>query len=348
MMSVCRITLQTLTDSEEKTGYSTKGLLALTGNEKFNPMLPFSRQEFTFSMPQKQKGMSISGYQPKLQLIIQDNQFTSIDQQGLYILKPSPADYPNLAENEHATMQLMKKLGFCVPENGLIAFNASELTAEKEFAFVIKRFDRTEEGKPIHKEQLDGAMNVREKYGKIGNDNEQYISYERAVKFILTHTENNLSQRQELFRRIVYAYLLGNNDLHLRNFSLIHSKEGKITLAPIYDFVSVAPYSDLFNSSILALPLLTKEEGGKELAHGFETIYGEYIGQDFIEFGENIGLSKRLIIEKLLPEIKAEAEMVEQVYQTSFLPEKHKEQILKAYLRRLNLLFILNEEKLLK
>lgn len=72
---------------------------------------------------------------------------------------------------------------------------------------MIKRFDRAN-GKSIHQEQLDGAMNIREKYGKIGNDDEQYVSYERVVKFILAHTEDNLVQRQELFRRVVYAYLL--------------------------------------------------------------------------------------------------------------------------------------------
>lgn len=341
-MNLCRILMKPLKPQE--VGYSEEGLYQLTGNKKFNPQLPFSRQEFITSKPKKQKGMSISGYQPKLQLIIESNQFNSIDQQGSYILKPSPEDYPFLAENEHATMRVMAELGFDVPENGLFPFQGE--TLEPEFAFVIKRFDRDEFSKPIHQEQLDGAMNIKEKYGKIGQDNEQYISYERVAKFILKHTENNLALQRELFRRVVYAYLLANNDLHLRNFSLLYPKNGAPTLAPIYDFVSVAHYSAIFNSTLLALPLLEKEEGNQTLAHGFNTQYGEYIGDDFIEFGENIGLNKKVILQILIPEIIKEKAKVERVYLHSFMPKEHIESVLKTYHQRLRLLSVVDEPTL--
>ena len=287
--------------------------------------------------------MSISGYQPKFQLTFENGQFNSVGQQGTFILKPSPADYPYLAENEHATIQVMRALGFNVLANGLIAFKKENEEETAEYAYLIKRFDRDDFGNPIHQEQLDGAMSIAEKYGKIGNDDEQYISYERIVKFILKHIENNLIIKQDLFRRIVYAYLLGNNDLHLRNFSLIYTKRGKAYLAPIYDFVLVAPYKEVFNH-ILALPLLEKEEGGKELAHGFNTKYGEYIGQDFIEFGEAIGLSRKLLIEKMLPKFIKEQKIVKEIYQRSFVAPEHQEIILRSYMRRLGLLQIIDEE----
>ena len=170
-MSFCRILLKSLKKNEVLSGYSTEGLHYLTGNKHFNPELPFSRQEFITVKPKKQQGMSISGFQPKLQLIIEEDHFDSVNQQGNYILKPSPEEYPFLAENEHATMCVMKELGFEVPENGLVFFADAE--NQPEFAFVIKRFDRDEQQKAIHQEQLDGAMNIRDKYGKIGADNEQ-------------------------------------------------------------------------------------------------------------------------------------------------------------------------------
>ncbi|HHF2118272.1 TPA: type II toxin-antitoxin system HipA family toxin, partial [Haemophilus influenzae] len=320
-MNFCRILLKPLKKNEVHSGYSTKGLHYLTGNKNFNPELPFSRQEFITVKPQKQQGMSISGFQPKLQLIIKDEHFDSVNQQGNYILKPSPEEYPFLAENEHATMHIMKELGFDVPENGLVSFAGEQ--NHKEFAFVIKRFDRDEQQKPMHQEQLDGAMNIRDKYGKIGADNEQYVSYEQIAKFILQHTENHLAQQREIFRRIIYAYLLGNNDLHLRNFSFIYPKNSHPKLAPIYDFVSVSPYPEIFNSTLLALPLLAREEGNATLAKGFNTQYGEYIGDDFVEFGENIGLNKNVIIQKLIPEITQEKEKVEQIYSQSFMPQPH-------------------------
>ena len=343
-MSFCRILLKPLKKNEALSGYSTEGLHYLTGNKNFNPELPFSRQEFITVKPQKQQGMSISGFQPKLQLIINDDHFDSVNQQGNYILKPSPEEYPFLAENEHATRRIMKELGFDVPENGLVSFAAEE--NQKEFAFVIKRFDRDEQQKPMHQEQLDGAMNIRDKYGKIGADNEQYVSYEQIAKFILQHTENHLAQQREIFRRIIYAYLLGNNDLHLRNFSFIYPKNSHPKLAPIYDFVSVSPYPEIFNSTLLALPLLAREEGNATLAKGFNTQYGEYIGDDFVEFGENIGLNKNVIIQKLIPEITQEKEKVERIYSQSFMSQAHIDCVLKTYLKRLTLLNVLNEPEL--
>ena len=121
-MSFCRILLKPLKKNEALSGYSTEGLHYLMGNKNFNPELPFSRQEFITVKPQKQQGMSISGFQPKLQLIIKDEHFDSVNQQGNYILKPSPEEYPFLAENEHATMRIMKELGFDVPGSGLVSF----------------------------------------------------------------------------------------------------------------------------------------------------------------------------------------------------------------------------------
>ena len=124
---------------------------------------------------------------------------------------------------------------------------------------------------------------------------------------------------------------------------MLYPKNNIRQLAPIYDFVSVAPYLGVFNSSLLALPLLEREEGGS-LAHGFNTQYGEYIGDDFVEFGENIGLNKKVIIQKLIPEITKER--VKNIYENSFMPQSHIDCILKNYHKRLNLINVLNEPKL--
>lgn len=338
----CRILLSPLNGKEPQAGYSLKGLLELTGNKTFNPLLPFKRSDFLFHKPTTQKGMSISGYQPKLQLVIKDNQANIVNSGGELILKPSPEAYPFLAENEHATMAVMRALKFDVPPNGLVFFHTDNL-AEAEYAYAIKRYDRNGEEK-IHQEQLDGAMNVPEKYGKIrANSNESYISYEQVVLFLLEHLGKTVALQKELFRRIVYAYLLGNNDLHLRNFSIIHAE--KLTLAPVYDFISTAPYTDIFNGGLLALPLLKKEEGNAELAFGFDTQYGCYIGVDFIEFGKNIGLSEKLT-QKLLTDLLKEQPKVEEIYQRSFMPQKDIDTVLKCYRQRLGYLQIFEAEKL--
>ncbi len=340
-MRYCHILLNPLLENE--IDYNAKGLKYLTSSKKFNPELTFNKKDFIQKFPVVQKGMSISGYQPKLQVVLANNQFTIIEHRGDYILKPSPESYPFLAENEHSTMQLMRELKFDVPPNGLVYFK-QENHQQKEFAFVIKRYDR-EKGQVIHQEQLDGAMGILEKFGKIRDDGEQYVSYEQAVKFILKNAKNHLALQIALFRRIVYAYLLANNDMHLRNLSLVYSESGEIKLAPVYDFVSTAPYPEIFNSCLLALPLLEREEGGKQLANGFETKYGQYIGVDFIEFGINIGLSKNLT-KKLLTELLSEEKKVLAIYQKAFLPQADKDRIINCYKQRLGYLQIFETEKI--
>ncbi|MFJ5336345.1 type II toxin-antitoxin system HipA family toxin [Pectobacterium sp. CHL-2024] len=346
-MTRCRILLTPLTHEEEiATGYSRKGLKHLAGKMHTSPALRFTRQQFMHDLPQAQKGMSISGYQPKIQLVLEEQEFTVVDHQGLYILKPSPIEFPHLAENEHATMTLMARLGFAVPPHGLLRFKPEQADDEPEFAFVIKRFDRDEKtGHPIHQEQLDGAMGIGEKFGKTHTDGRQYVSYERLALFLSKHVNDNIVFKIDLFRRIAYAYMLGNNDMHLRNFGLMHLRSGQLMLAPIYDFVSVAPYPTYFSSCFMALPLLIQEEGDEALAPGFETAYGEYLGMDFILFGQRIGLSENLT-KKLLADFLKEAKCVESTYRDSFMPADAIETTLRCYRHRLNLMSILDAERI--
>ncbi len=220
-MNNCRVTLIPLEDKKEyQPGFSLQGIKYLSGSANVQLQLPFTRREFVTVQPKKQRGMSISGYQPKLSLRIVNDQFTVVDTFGTYILKPSPEEYPNLAENEHAIMSVMKKLGFDVPPFGLVPFQQATDSDNLEYAFLIKRFDRNKEDQSkVHQEQLDGAMGIEEKYGKVNGV--QTISYERVCQFLIENIDSNLQFKRELFKRIMYSYLLGNNDLHLRNFSII-------------------------------------------------------------------------------------------------------------------------------
>lgn len=343
-MTRCRILLTPLTQPAEiEKGYSNKGLKMLTGTARANPCLSFTRRQFIHELPKAQKGMSISGYQPKLQLIFDGTEFNVALHHGTYILKPSPDEFPHLAENEHATMTLMARLGFAVPAHGLLSFQPERPDDELEFAFVIERFDRKRgTGDAIHQEQLDGAMGVGDKFGKTRGDGKQYISYEQAAQFLIEQVNDNIKFKMDLFRRIAYAYLLGNNDLHLRNIALIHRATGKPELAPVYDFVSVAPYKTYFASCYLALPLLAREEGDEELAPGFDTQFGQYLGMDFLLFGQSMGLSENLT-RKMLADLTEETALVESTYRDSFMPAADIEATLQCYRQRLKLLQIIHE-----
>lgn len=344
-MSFCRILLTPLAVKDQVSGYSARGLKHLSGSSKTDPQLPFTRSQFVQELPGVQKGMSISGYQPKLQMVLQDDIFQVVDHQGEFILKPSPAEFPDLAENEHATMTLMSRLGFAVPPHGLVKFAPENERDAPEYAFVIRRFDRDEAGAPLHQEQLDAAMGIHEKYGKTGDDGKQYVSYQQIARFITKNVNDNLAFKIDLFRRILYAYLLGNNDMHLRNFGLILPPGGQPLLAPVYDFVSVTPYAEAFASGYLALPLLACEEGEAELAPGFKTQYGEYLGDDFLLLGESMGLAKKLIL-SLFDKLKKEEALVERTYRDSFMSEAHVNAVLGCFRQRLGRLSLIDEPPL--
>jgi serine/threonine-protein kinase HipA len=153
----------------------------------------------------------------------------------------------------------MENLGFDIPAFGLVLFKKKRDTDDVEYAFIIKRYDRDEKtDNKIHQEQLDGAMGVPEKYGNVYSM--QAISYESVCQFLINNLDTSLVFKRDLFTRIMYAYLLGNNDLHLRNFGIVMPEEEKNSVAPIYDFVSAASYSATCTESFLALPLLKTEE----------------------------------------------------------------------------------------
>jgi serine/threonine-protein kinase HipA len=335
----CLINLSQLKGAEIETGYSTKGIKHLLQNPGMMPDLPFTRRQFIQEQPQRQKGMSISGYQPKLSLAIEDNEFRVVSNGGTYILKPSPEEYPHLAENEHATMSVMARLKFIVPPFGLVRFSKEERDQQSELAFVIRRYDRGLTGDDrMHQEQLDGAMGISDKYGSI--DDKKAVSYQRAARFLLDNLGNSLTNKRDIFLRIVYAYVLGNNDFHLRNFGILLPQNAPPSLAPVYDFISVVPYPTAFGE-YLALPLLEREENDQESAPGLDSPYGEYTGADFVSLGEGIGIQNQLVRKWLLNVIRSR-QLIIDTYNESHMPAEQRDKVLEYVSRRIHLLEVMD------
>ncbi len=94
-------------------------------------------------------------------------------------------------------------------------------------------------------------MEINDKYGFV--DGKKNVSYETAAKYLITNIDSSLKSKRDIFQRIVFAYVLGNNDYHLRNMGIILPNDAPPSLAPIYDFVSVVPYPSAF-TEYLALP----------------------------------------------------------------------------------------------
>ncbi|RJT37425.1 type II toxin-antitoxin system HipA family toxin [Rahnella woolbedingensis] len=335
----CLINLSRLKGAEIETGYSRKGIKLLLQNPRVMPDLPFTRRQFIQEQPERQKGMSISGYQPKLSLAIEDNEFRVESNGGTYILKPSPEEYPHLAENEHATMTVMARLKFVVPAFGLVRFRKEQKDQQGELAFVIRRYDRGQMGEErMHQEQLDGAIGIHDKYGAI--DDKKAVSYQRAARFLLDNLGNNLTNKRDIFLRIVYAYVLGNNDFHLRNFGILLPRNAPPSLAPVYDFISVVPYPAAFGE-YLALPLLEREENGEDIAPGLDSSYGEYTGADFVSLGEGIGIQNQLA-RKWLANVIRNHRLIIDTYNESHMPAEPRDKVLEYVSRRMHLLEVMD------
>lgn len=158
---------------------------------------------------------------------------------GSWIVKLPSSRYPGVPENEHAMMSLAKSVGIDVPRIKLI--NAAqidglplEIERLEEPAFAIERFDRGDKGERIHIEDFAQIFSVRP------ND-----KYKNATFRSLAHVlwmETGADGIEEFVRRLVFNTLIGNADMHLKNWSLIYRDRRTPSIAPAYDFVSTIAF----------------------------------------------------------------------------------------------------------
>ncbi len=158
---------------------------------------------------------------------------------GGWIIKLPHTGFKGVPENEYTMMELARKVGIDVPQVSLIPVNQVQ-GLPKGFeqlgdnAFAIKRFDRTESNDKIHIEDFAQVFGVypEKKY--------KHASYRNIADVIWR--EIGESGVVEFIRRFVFNALIGNGDMHLKNWSLIYRERNKPSLAPAYDFVSTVLY----------------------------------------------------------------------------------------------------------
>ena len=205
--------------------YSQRGLRLLSTRLKSLQDLPYSAEEQRREATDRASKMSIQGVQPKLsaRLNVAGGTFEVVDAGGEYILKPQ-TQYPQVPENEDLTMRLARSSGIEVPLHGMIYSKDGSLT------YVIKRFDRTGKSGKLHLEdfaQLSGKT----------RDTKYDSSMEQVASVIDRYATFPVIEKSKLFRRTVFSFLVGNEDMHLKNFSLI-TRDGKVELSPAYDLLN--------------------------------------------------------------------------------------------------------------
>jgi serine/threonine-protein kinase HipA len=187
---------------------------------------------------------------------------------GSWIVKLPSSRYPEVPENEFAMMELARRIGIAVPETKLIPVSRIsglpvEVASLGERAFVIRRFDRAPSGELIQIEDFAQVFGVypEEKYGRSG----QRASYRNIAEVLWAET--GAAGVTEFVRRLVFNVLIGNADMHLKNWSLIYPNRRTPELSPAYDFVSTIPY---IPDDKLALTFVDSKEFASVTVEQFE------------------------------------------------------------------------------
>ena len=184
---------------------------------------------------------SLAGVQLKFSAVQQANGGLTIPatgQGGSWIVKLPSSRFEAVPENEYSMMELARMLGMDVPETQLLPINRitnipNGIGKFGDNAFVIKRFDRAD-GQAVHIEDFAQVFGVypQDKYKKASMRNiAQVIGIEGQDEDIAEFT-----------RRLVFNTLIGNADMHLKNWSVIYKDKRTASIAPAYDFVSTIPY----------------------------------------------------------------------------------------------------------
>jgi serine/threonine-protein kinase HipA len=312
-MEYCRISLKPIKTKSKYPDYLDSEFRKIFQSLRVNPVLSFTRKEFFRQSPIKSKGMSISGVQQKLSVKIDSNKELKITATGgEYILKPSPETYPHASENEHCAMLTSKLLGIDTALCGLVSFSDGELV------YITKRFDRNDDDK-IHQEDLVQGFGMK-------SEDKYSHSYETAGKLINTMTNGKASVVFDFFCRVIHAYIIGNDDMHLKNISL-QKFPGNTGLyydrmTPNYDCLFTTAFDTAPISDFLALDLLKDEKNGI-FSNAYEQ-YGFYTGHDFKILGNRLGLREKPVT-TLINTMKKKGPLLMDLIKCSAMPEKMKE-----------------------
>ena len=197
------------------------------------PVLPYTRDNIKeLAREIVTASTTVTGVQAKLSLDIsrgragEPQRFTIVGICGRFILKPQTDRFANLPENEDLTMHLAEAAGIKTVPHSLIRF------ADGELCYITRRVDRTKKGAKIAMEdmcQLSERL-TEDKYKG---------SYERIAKLIRQHSSAPLLDVVNFWEVVLFSWLTGNADMHLKNFSLFRPADDYI-LTPAYDLLSTA------------------------------------------------------------------------------------------------------------
>lgn len=197
------------------------------------PVLPYRLSEMEkLAKEAAELSITVPGVQPKLSLgwikteLEKEHQgrLTLLDAlEGEYILKPQNVKYPEMPENEHLSMKLAALFKIEVVPSNMIRLASGEL------CYLTRRIDRNADGSKNHMIDFMQILELEDKYKG---------TMETVGKTIGELSVNTLMDKLRFFELTVFNYVIGNNDMHLKNFSMFNSRMGWV-LSPAYDLMNV-------------------------------------------------------------------------------------------------------------
>lgn len=265
------------------------------------PKLPYSIDQMAeLAKNIVERSIAVPGIQAKLSMSLieetRENTGTRLTVVGAlggnYIFKPPSDKFPEMPQNEHVTMRIAKAFNIQVVPSSLIRLASGELS------YITKRVDRSENGEKIH--MLD-MFQITEAFDKYKS------SMEKVGRALHSYSENTLLDKIFYFELSLFSFLTGNNDMHLKNFSMIKSASGWV-LAPAYDLLNVA----------IVLP-----EDKEELALTIEGKKKKIKLEHFVKLGKGLELTDKQIESVFKRMIKNKPNAIEWI-DKSFLSDNMK------------------------
>ncbi len=279
------------------------------------PILDYSMNDMAeLAKEVVESSVTVPGVQPKISLgfikdILQSGgkgRLTVVGALGgNYILKPQNETFPQMPENEHLSMRMAEICGISVVPSSLIRLKSGELS------YITKRIDRTETGEKLHMLDMFQILEAFDKYKS---------SMEKVGKAVAEHSSNTILDLLRLYEVVIFSYITGNNDMHLKNFSLISNNE-EWSLSPMYDLLNVD----------LHLP-----EDREEMALTINGKKRKLAKSDFLDLGFKFQLTEKQILNTFKRFIKAEKSMKQEI-KSSFLSKQNQAKYIELLDNRLSL-----------
>ncbi len=265
------------------------------------PVLPYSmRQMYELAKNIVERSIAVPGVQAKLSISLikrtqkeSEGRLTVVGALGgNYIFKPPSDKFPEMPANEHLTMRIAEAYNIQVVPSSLIRLASGELS------YITKRIDRLGSGEKVH---LLDMFQITEAFDKYKS------SMEKVGKVLHLYSENTLLDKIIYFELSLFCFLVGNNDMHLKNFSMIKNTNGWM-LAPAYDLLNVS----------IILP-----DDKEELALTLEGKKKKLKNENFVHLGKSLDLTDKQIESVFKRMVKNKAKAIEWI-DKSFLSDRMK------------------------